>query len=97
MGKWWDEFTKTFHGKRHIITNYAVLGSDTEATALSYMIVVERIKHTSVIATAMYYDKFVKQDGRWLMKERYQLLDPGMAETDLGKRLFAEDLANSKK
>jgi hypothetical protein len=45
----------------------------------------------------MFYDKFVKEDGRWLMKERYQLLDPGMAETDLGKRLFAEYLANSKK
>ena len=53
MGKWWDEFTVTFQGKRHLISNYAVLGNDTEATALSYLVVLERVLNTNVVATAM--------------------------------------------
>ena len=92
MSRWWDLFTQTFNGKRHNIGNFAILGNDREATALSYLTVVERIEHTSIVGTALYFDKFVKQQRRWLIKERYRILDPGMNETAYGQELYARYL-----
>ena len=96
MGEWFDGFTKTFSGKRHTISNFTVLGNDQQATALSYLAVVERVESTNVIATALYFDKFVKQDSKWLIKERYQILDPGMFTTADGRKLYAEYMKNSQ-
>lgn len=97
MGDWWDLFTQTFSGKRHNISNFEIHGTDAEATVLSYLTVIERVKHTSVVGTALYFDKFVKQGGRWLIKERYQILDPGMSETAYGQELYGKYLSTLKK
>ena len=97
MSQWWDTFTKTFTGKRHLLTNFVIVGQGDNAKALSYLTVFERILHTQMIATTIYYDELVKQDGAWKISKRLQILDPGMSQTEYGQSLFKKYAENSAK
>ena len=57
-------------GRRHIVTNTIVDGGDHEATATSYLIILEREQMPSVVATAVYHDVFRKNDGVWKFLKR---------------------------
>lgn len=54
MGKWFDGFTGTFNGKRHLLTNFLIAGEGNNATMLSYLIVFERIVDTEMVGNGMY-------------------------------------------
>ena len=88
MSDWFDTFSGTFTGKRHLLTNFVTVGQGAQATMLSYLTVFERILHTDMVGSAMYYDEFVNEEGVWKMSKRTQILDPGMNETEYGKNLI---------
>jgi hypothetical protein len=97
MSDWFDTFTGTFTGKRHLLTNFVTVGQSDKATMLSYLTVFERIVNTNMVGSAIYYDEFVKQDAVWKMRKRTQVLDPGMNETEYGKSLINRYVASLKK
>ena len=97
MSDWFDTFTGTFTGKRHLLTNFVTVGQGDKATMLSYLTVFERIVNTNMVGSAIYYDEFVKQDDVWKMRKRTQVLDPGMNETEYGKSLINRYVASLRK
>ncbi|MEO8410916.1 MAG: nuclear transport factor 2 family protein [Propionivibrio sp.] len=89
MSAWWDEFTKTFHSKRHLLTNFVLIGGGDSARAMSYLTVHERIDHTDMVGTCTYFDDFTKNAaGAWRISKRIQILDPGMTKTRSGQALL---------
>lgn len=98
MGAWWDNFTKTFNGKRHLLTNFVIVGDGHHAMMFSYLTVFERIEHTDMVGTCVYNDEFTKDaKGIWKMSKRTQILDPGMTKTKSGQALLTKYAENSKK
>jgi len=59
--------------------------------------VFERILHTEMVATAIYFDELVKLNGTWKMKKRLQVLDPGMTQTEYGRSLINKYVASLSK
>ena len=89
MSAWWDEFTKAFHSKRHLLTNFVLIGGGDSARAMSYLTVHERIDHTDMVGTCTYFDDFTKNAaGAWRISKRIQILDPGMTKTKSGQALL---------
>lgn len=94
MGDWYDNFTRTFNGKRHLLTNFVIVGEGDKATMLSYLTVFERIVNTNMVGSALYYDQFVKKSGTWYLSKRLEILDPGMNETEYGQSLIRKYIAS---
>ena len=94
MSDWFDTFTRTFTGKRHLLSNFVIVGEGDHAKMLSYLTVFERILHTEMVATAIYFDELVKLNDSWKMKKRLQVLDPGMTQTEYGKSLINKYVAS---
>lgn len=89
MSVWWDEFTKAFHSKRHLLTNFVLIGGGDSARAMSNLTVHERIDHTDMVGTCTYFDDFTKNAaGAWRISKRIQILDPGMTRTQSGQALL---------
>ena len=90
MADYFDTYRKVFHGLRHVLSNHIVVGeSPTTARGYCYLTVFERITGTAMLGTSPFYDRYVKQDGRWLFQRRDQVVDPGMTQTAPGQRLMA--------
>jgi len=56
----------------HVTTNVAIEGDDENATARSYVTVLQGLpgEPPQVIATGRYHDRFVRRDGAWRFAER---------------------------
>ena len=101
MEAYFDTYKKVFHGLRHVISNNIVVGeSPTTARGFCYLTVFERIKGTDMLGTSPFFDRYVKQGGRWIFSRRDQVVDPGMSATSAGQALmksFTELVAQQKK
>jgi hypothetical protein len=97
MSAWYDNFTRTFNGKRHLMTNFVMVGTEEKATVMSYLTVFERIVNSDMVASAMYHDEFVKVRGTWKLSERTLILDPGMTNTEYGQTLIKKYAATQQK
>lgn len=62
-------------GKRHIITNHVVSGTQSMAKLECYLLVVEAKVGGSSTVTGTYADELVKVDGRWVFSKRVMKLD----------------------
>lgn len=55
--------------------------SSVEVTSYLQVLRVGEVPNAGVILTAVYYDRLVKQDGRWRMQERFVRADPQPGHT----------------
>lgn len=62
-------------GKRHIVTNHIVTGTQAEARMTCYLLVVEAKVGGSSTVTGTYTDDVVKIDGKWVFSKRVMKLD----------------------
>lgn len=72
-------FSGTQGNCRHWNQNFVFTEvADEEVSVTSYLQVlrVGEVPQAGVILTAIYHDRLVKQDGRWLMQERFVRADP---------------------
>jgi ketosteroid isomerase-like protein len=63
-------------GKRHVTANHVIEGDGSGATVRGYLIVFEREKSPSVVATGIYTNTYVKDRGRWKVRHRKLDIDP---------------------
>lgn len=65
-------------GKRHVATNVVVDGNGAEASARSYLTVIEREDIPKVVATAAIEDHLIKRQDGWRISKHIVRVDPGM-------------------
>lgn len=80
--KLWEEFAGT-GGYRHEVTNLVIEVDGDTALAKCYIGNIPKKKVHSPIRTAYYYDKLVRLNGEWKIKERRPMLDRDLA-SDIG-------------
>jgi hypothetical protein len=72
-------FTETMAGlglfMRHYVTNVLLSGDGTSAHAECYVLAVTGRGDQQMVATGRYDDRFVKQDGRWLLASRHAVIE----------------------
>jgi SnoaL-like domain len=62
-------------GKRHLMTNFVIVGAGDSATQKCYLVVVKIGQPASLVSTLVYNDKLEKIDGRWKFSHRQVSLD----------------------
>lgn len=65
-------------GKRHVATNVVVDGGGNEATARSYLTVIEREDIPRIVATAVIEDTLTRHEAGWQITGHVVRVDPGM-------------------
>ena len=100
MVDYFNTYKTIFNGLRHVLSNHIIVcESPTSARQFCYLTVFDRIRSTAVMGTSPFFDRLVKEEGRWKFARRDQVVDPGMSETEAGKALmarFAEVMAAKK-
>lgn len=72
-------------GKRHVATNVVIDGDATQATARSYLTVIEREDIPTVVATALITDTLKKARDGWKVTRHEVRIDPGMMKAFAAK------------
>jgi len=63
-------------GKRHVMTNFVIVGDHMEARQICYLLVFERETEAKLLATGVYTDAVRKVGGKWKFVHRSVKLDP---------------------
>lgn len=70
-----DDLGARVLGKRHVMTNFVIVGNHIEARQTCYLLVFERESEAKLLATGVYTDTLKKVGGEWKFVHRSVKLD----------------------